>query len=207
MILHRVRIRFRKEGDLRLISHRDLMRTMERLFRRGGIVLCQSEGFHPKPRFRFASALGLGIEGRDEVLEVDLAEETAPRDLLAALNAQSPDGLSFHAAEIVPTGAGKAQPRSQTLRMALDDNVVAETTARVDEFLRQSSWLVERPPRQVDVRGLVELLEVEDGALRMKLRITREAGVRPRDVLEALGLGDWESRGFALCREALEIEE
>ena len=31
----RVRIRFRKEGDLRLISHRDLLRLFERLFRRG----------------------------------------------------------------------------------------------------------------------------------------------------------------------------
>ena len=37
MIRQRVRIRFRKEEDLRWISHRDLIRVFERLFRRADL--------------------------------------------------------------------------------------------------------------------------------------------------------------------------
>ena len=60
MIRQRVRIRFPKQDDLRLISHRDLMRAWERLFRRAGVALSMSEGFHPKPRMSFPSALAVG---------------------------------------------------------------------------------------------------------------------------------------------------
>ena len=62
-IRQRVRIRFRKSGDLRLIGHRDLVRAWERAFRRAALPLGMSEGFHPKPRMSIPAALGLGIEG------------------------------------------------------------------------------------------------------------------------------------------------
>jgi hypothetical protein len=74
MVRLRVRVRFSKQGDLRLIGHRDLMRCFERLFRRAGLRLRFSEGFHPKPRMTFPLALAVGIEGTDEVMELELAE-------------------------------------------------------------------------------------------------------------------------------------
>ena len=74
MVRLRVRIRFSKQGDLRLIGHRDLMRCLERVFRRAGLALGFSQGFHPKPRMTFPLALAVGIEGLDEVMEVELAE-------------------------------------------------------------------------------------------------------------------------------------
>ncbi len=77
----RTRIRFAKQGDLRFASHRDLLRVMERLFRRADVAVRQSEGFHPKPRFMFPSALGLGITGSDEVFDVDLDRSWPPREL------------------------------------------------------------------------------------------------------------------------------
>ena len=46
MSRQRVQIRFRKHDDLRFIGHRDLLRTLERLFRRAGLKLRMSEGFH-----------------------------------------------------------------------------------------------------------------------------------------------------------------
>ena len=66
MIRQRARIRFRKEGDLRLIGHRDLVRAVERTLRRAGVQLSMSEGFHPKARLNFPSALSVGITGEDE---------------------------------------------------------------------------------------------------------------------------------------------
>ena len=60
MLRRRIRIRFRKIDDVRQISHLDLIRTMERLFRRAGLQLGMSEGFHPKPRMSFPSALNVG---------------------------------------------------------------------------------------------------------------------------------------------------
>src|SRR5438128_7836988 len=71
----KLRIRFRKLGDLRLISHHDLMRCFERMLRRAALPFRSTEGFNPKPRMAFALSLALGIEGLDEVVELELQEE------------------------------------------------------------------------------------------------------------------------------------
>lgn len=209
MVPYRVRIRFRKQGDLRLISHRDLVRTMERLFRRAGIALRMSEGFHPKPRMSFPSALGLGIAGLDEVMEVDLQEELPPPQLLAALAPHTPAGLSFETAEIVPPGARKAQLRNLTYEVPVPPHRRAHLPAAVARLLAAESWPVIRTGREtpVDVRPLIEDLRMGEDRLRMQLRATHEAGARPRDVLAALGWDDdLESAVWSLARTAVELQ-
>ncbi len=101
MVRQRARIRFRKQGDLRLIGHRDLARLLERLFRRAGLRMGMSEGFHPKPRMGFPSALAVGIEGRDEVMELELAESCTVEELSERLHAHALPGLEFHTLEVL----------------------------------------------------------------------------------------------------------
>lgn len=209
MVPYRVRIRFRKQGDLRLVSHRDLVRTMERLFRRAGISPRMSEGFHPKPRMSFPSALGLGIAGLDEIMEVDLQEEVPPPQLLAALAAQAPPGLSFQSADIVPAGASKAQLRSLTYEVPVPAHRAADLPAAVSRLLAAESWPVTRTGRSapVDVRSTIEDLQFDGQRLRMVLLATHEAGARPRDVLAALGWeDDLESSLWTLERTLVELQ-
>ncbi|MFH1921107.1 MAG: TIGR03936 family radical SAM-associated protein, partial [Planctomycetota bacterium] len=119
MVRQRVRIRFRKQGDLRLVGHRDLARSMERLFRRAGLRLGMSEGFHPKPRMSFPSALAVGIEGLDEVMELELAEHYSEEELLRRLASQALSGLAFESVEILPPGTRKARLKSAVYRAAM----------------------------------------------------------------------------------------
>ncbi len=181
MVPYRVRIRFCKQGDLRLISHRDLVRTIERLFRRAGVAPRMSEGFHPKPRMSFPSALGLGIAGLDEVLEVELQEELPPEQLLAVLAAQAPAGLTFTAAEVVAPGIRKAQLSSLTYEVPVPAHRSADLPAAVARLLAADAWPVDRSGREcpVDVRPFIEDLQIDRQRLRMKLQATHEAGVRP----------------------------
>ena len=78
----KVRLRFAKCGDLRLVSHRDIMRCLERMLRRARIPIALTQGFNPRPKMTFALALGLGIEGRSEVVDLELFEPLEPSELL-----------------------------------------------------------------------------------------------------------------------------
>src|SRR5438876_12454275 len=109
MLRQRMRIRFTKQGDLRWLSHRDLMRTWERLFRRAEVPLGMTEGFHPKPRMNFPSALAVGIAGDDELLEVELSEAWSAERLSQAIAAHAPPGLEIREVEMMPEGSKKAQ--------------------------------------------------------------------------------------------------
>ena len=47
---NKVRLRFAKCGDLRLVSHHDLMRCLERMLRRAQIPVAMSQGLTRGPR-------------------------------------------------------------------------------------------------------------------------------------------------------------
>lgn len=205
---NRIRIRFRKEGDLRLISHRDLVRAWERLLRRAGLRLSMSEGFHPKPRMTFPSALALGIAGHDEVLDLDLAETLSADEIRARLEPYAPPGLGLEAIEVLPPGAKKVRVRSLLFELPLPAERAAAVQERIDLLLASTAHWAERGDGSpaVDIRpGLTEL-RLDQGRLHMRLKFSQEGGTRPRAVLEALGLGDYELQGWILTRTAVELE-
>ncbi len=86
---YKYRLRFRKGGDLRLVSHHDLMHVFERMLRRAGLPIAQTQGFHPQPRMVFALSLALGIGGANEVIELDLTEVLEPAALQTRLTAST----------------------------------------------------------------------------------------------------------------------
>ena len=52
---------YHKAEDARFISHLDILRALQRAFRRAGLPLKYSDGFNPHPELSFASALATGI--------------------------------------------------------------------------------------------------------------------------------------------------
>lgn len=208
MVRRRVRIRFRKQGDLRLIGHRDLVRAWERLFRRAGVGVRMSEGFHPKPRMSFPSALAMGVSGADEVLEVELVDDAEAEGLAARLERHAPDGLKVTAAELRPAGEPSAQARRVAFEFPVPPERAADLAARIESWQVQRSREIERGEgrKPVDLGDFVERFELADGVLRMQIRVTRQGTARPRELLELLGLEDLESRGFYLTRTAVELE-
>ena len=109
MVRQRVRIRFTKQDDLRWLSHRDLVRAWERLLRRAEVPLGMTEGFHPKPRMNFPSALAVGIAGLNELVEIELSAPWSAEQLREALAPHLPPGLSVEKVEVMPPEHGKAQ--------------------------------------------------------------------------------------------------
>ena len=207
MARQRVRIHFAKQGDLRLISHRDLMRTWERLFRRAGVALVMTEGFHPKPKMMFPSALAVGIEGLDEVLEIELPEEHEPEGLADLFRRHAPPGLAIHGVELL-AGGGKTRLRGMTFQVDVPVERRGLVAERMEWLRQQSSYLVTREGRAapIELRPLIDELTLgDDGTLAMRLHVERDGSARPREVLEALGLANVEALGIVLRRTAVEL--
>jgi radical SAM-linked protein len=213
MIRQRVRIRFTKQDDLRWISHRDLMRVWERLFRRAGVALSMTEGFHPKPRINFPSALAVGISGLDELLEVDLAESYTADRLQAAIQPELPPGMHVGAIDVLAAPDHKAQVKFVTFEVGVPAPRQSALDARIEWVLGQSSIPIEREGRKtpLDLRPLIAELALrrvdeQDGVLQMRLRVDREGSARPREVLQALEIEDLEYEGLFLTRTRVEVE-
>jgi radical SAM-linked protein len=206
MMRNRYRIRFRKDGDLRFISHRDLVRTLERWFRRAKLPLAMSQGFHPKPKMSFPAALAVGMIGANELMDVELEGNPFAQDVRARLIQHGLPGLSILEVEKLPPGA-KSRVRSLRFEMEIPAERRGDVRARVIELLSKPSHVVARDDgsRGVDLRPAIEELLFEGDRLRMRLLVNDQGGARPRAVLSALGLDSLVEQGIPLVRTEVEL--
>lgn len=206
----KLRLRFAKQGDLRLVSHHDLMRCLERVLRRCALPMAHSQGFNPRPKISFPLALGLGIAALREVVELELSEPMEPEDVLSRLRSQTPPGLDFVSA--TPAGPGRS-PRVAALHYALEipEEHRDATRTALENFLARESWpyLRRRPERsvQADLRPFVTAAALDpDGLLRLRMRLAPEGSARPEEILDALGLRHLLDHGAVLVRTDVELE-
>ncbi|MDE7278198.1 MAG: TIGR03936 family radical SAM-associated protein, partial [Oscillospiraceae bacterium] len=88
-----LRARFEKSGRAVYISHLDLMRTMQRAFKRSKIPVWYTEGFNPHIYLNFPLALSLGVVGRSEFMDFSVTEPADFDKLRDSLNGEMPEGL------------------------------------------------------------------------------------------------------------------
>jgi radical SAM-linked protein len=205
----KARVRFRKGGDLRLVSHRDLMKCFERALRRARLPVHHSQGFHPMPRMVFGMPLGLGIIGLEEVLELEFDEPIEPEELHRRLAGQMPPGLTILSVHrISPKSA--VQVRRAGYCAPVPEAHLAGLPARIESLLAKAEIWVERTrpaPRRLDLRPYLSELRLSDQRLEMLLWVTPNGAARPEEILALLGLADLTAAGVPLERHLLELAD
>jgi radical SAM-linked protein len=207
MARSKVRIRFRKGGNLRLVSHHDLLRCFERMLRRAALPFHSTQGFNPKPRLVFALSLGLGIIGCEEVVQLELSDDLPPDEVRDRLARRAPPGLEILTVERLGPKAS-SQVRRVCYRIALPADRSAGLPQRITTLLAAARCPIERTrpePRQIDLRPYVRDLRLLPDALEMDLWVSPNGTARPDEVLAVLGLGDLLETGSILERTTLEL--
>lgn len=192
----RIRITYGKFGAMRFVGHLDTVTTWERILRRARIPLEYTQGFNPRPRIQFASALALGISSECECFDAwltDRLDGDFPAEWITRLEDKSPAGLRIVALEDVPIRAPSlpqqvvsAEYIFTPLDPALDSD---DLRTRVEDLLAQTVIERTRRNKTYDLRPLVLGLQVlPDGTLYARLATGEKRNARPDEVLDALGV-------------------
>lgn len=96
------RVYFDKYGEMKFISHLDLLRFFERLFNKAEIPVKYSEGFHPRPKMSFGSPISLGTEAYNEIMDFETDAEISNEEVVKRLNEGPVLGFKVHKVEEVP---------------------------------------------------------------------------------------------------------
>ncbi len=207
------RLRYAKLGRAAYLGHLDTSRMLARLFRRAGIDLAYSRGFHPKPLVQFSPALSLGIPSLAELLEVSLDTSAAmpAAELLERLCEVSPEGFTFLSARELPPATpsmGKLINACDLVIAPAADGMAhdAARLGRISEaFLGQARVVVKRDEREIDVRGYVAGIDVVEGEeatrlcraldwpeapalFQVRVHVTPQGSAKPVEVAQALGV-------------------
>lgn len=204
----RIRIRYAKGEAIKFISHHDEFRLWERALRRADLPLLYKQGFNPQPHVQFAAALGVGITGVNELLDIVLFPPVPLEEVAARLRAKLPPAVTLRRLEEVPLHA----PPLQTLVIGADYTILLYAAPgeipesllkeRIADFLARTTIWRERErkgkPYTYNLRPLVFELRYEgyDPALEehcifLRVQVRSGATGRPDEVVDALGFDDF----------------
>jgi radical SAM-linked protein len=187
-------IRFAVEGDLRFLSHHDMMRAFERMLARADLPVRFSQGFNPRPVISLASPRPVGVASDDELLVVSMDQPLEAQELLDRLQPQAPKGMTFKSARELE--GASAVPVRVSYRTPTPPQREPAVACRLAELRGATTWPIVRrtakgrleETRQLDLRAMIESIELKDHALLVTLVPHGQLWARPAEVLALVGL-------------------
>lgn len=89
----RYKVIFTKKGDVRFISHLDLVRLFQRALRRADLPVTITQGFSPRLKVSITRAMKLGVESEGEEAIIALERVVDEMSFLERLNPVLPVGV------------------------------------------------------------------------------------------------------------------
>lgn len=166
--MYRLRIEFRKTGDLRFLSHLDLIRAFERGLRRAALPLSLSEGFSPRPKISFGPPLPVGVSSESEYVDAMLDEHISLEDVAARLNIAFPSDLSYCEVRYVPLDAPSLMSlitlASYRIVLSVEPPLTSdEIRGYIDSLMsrKEVAFLVRDKEKQFQISQIMRKLDLE----------------------------------------------
>lgn len=182
-----VRAVFKKTGRAIYISHLDLMRVMQRTFKRAKLPVWFTKGFNPHIYILFHLPLSLGVSGECEIMDFGMdisAGEPDYEDIKQRLNGALPEGL-----EIVRL----YEPKTKHTEIAACEYTVNlfsekspdEVHKLFESFMAQDSIYIEKRCKvnmrktivTIDIKPDITLLESREDGNSLFLSFRLPAGI------------------------------
>ncbi len=190
-------IRFSIEGNLRYVSHKEMMSIFQRALVRCGVNICYSGGFNPRCKLSLPLPRSVGVESDDELLCVIVSGELGDEELQSRISSQMPEGCNIFKIELLE-GRHAFRPEWAVYEFALSEGIsgsMADNLQTVRRALGGTGELfVERfggagkSVRRIDVSVYIESVECEQNVLTVKCAVTPKGSVRVDEILQLLGI-------------------
>lgn len=180
----KIRVKFSKTGEMRCLSHNELLLAIFRTLKRAGIPVTYSAGFNPHPKISFGPALAAGVEGLNEYFDIETPVIISPAAFSGRLNAQLPEGLEILGAALIT----KQERSLNDLFSSYEYEVTIDPplAKNIQSFMDLETCPVERKNRTVDIRPMVRKAEINGTILHLLLSDTDNLKVRLFEILEAM---------------------
>ncbi|MDH5466119.1 MAG: TIGR03960 family B12-binding radical SAM protein [Candidatus Aminicenantes bacterium] len=209
--VHCYRVFFSKHGTARFISHNDLNNVIQRGFRRAGIAVDYTQGFHPKMMISHPPALPLGMEGKSECFEFKSHFLFQEDEFISRLNACLPPGIKILNLERRGTFPSSLGEEIETLIYSIDlKNPEVQKAVKGDEDKeipsseyykkieeRLGGFLAENPNDLIDKT----LVDKEKGRIYLYIRHNLQKAFRAQEFTEKIfGI---KNSSFIMSREKI----
>ncbi len=166
------RMLFAKTGRAIWMSHLDLMRLMQRAFRRAGVLLHHSQGYTPHAYVSMLLPLSVGVESNCEIMEYELDTElnVTPEQLNAVL----PEGVRVLKVYESSRKAKELTDLRGEVTLVYDEGVPEGAVKDIATLLCRESLVVEKRTKrgmgETDIRPMIKHCELVSDMKNITLR-------------------------------------
>lgn len=197
--MQRLRVKFSRNDDIKFLSHLDLMRLWERVFRRAGLSLTYSEGFSPHPKISLAAPLPVGVTSQGELMDIWLNKWMSPDGFIKQVKSQLPADIDLLEVSVVVPEEPSLQSRvrfAEYIVAVQTDKSQEEVNAMINSLLdkQKLDWHHTRhnEEKYYDLRALIDdiwFISVQDSLCILGMRLKCDSGGtgRPEQVSKAIG--------------------
>ncbi|MFH1874446.1 MAG: TIGR03936 family radical SAM-associated protein [Pseudomonadota bacterium] len=186
------RIKFSKKGEAAFLGHLELINVLKTGFRRAGLFLIYSQGFHPHPKLSFGKALSVGIESECEFCDLELLENISSQQIREKCAQVFPQGIKIkEVSEIAPESlAIEDSIKASIYEISNMGIAIDQLKATMASFDHQDLFLFElerkKKSNKINLKDYVaELALLENNDIRIQL-LEKQPMVRIQEVIQAL---------------------
>lgn len=194
-----IRIKYAKNEKGRFLSHLDLLRTMERVFRRANLPLAFSEGFNPHPKVSFGSALAVGVTSEGEYLDIELNRLIQLDDIKKRLINAVPSGIDILEIKTIEKKGKSLTAQINLARyrihIPLENELSSNDLDKIIKNINDSETLIvnragKRGLKQVNIKDGIYYLKgwlmEKTLVLEADLRTGSQGNVRPEELIRII---------------------
>jgi len=185
----RYRFTFSKLNYVRYLSHLELVRVFIRAFRRAGLSLVYSRGFHPMPKISFGCALPVGTESMQETVDIEVIERLDIPSLKATINQQLPVGITVTFIEEVSPNKKRANLKESHFIITLNGVELKEED--LEGFLKSDFFPVvkinKKGKQEINARPLVRSMSlISPSKIRLALKHAAGPELKPAEIVRGV---------------------
>lgn len=171
------RLTFSKSDRAVYISHLDLMRTMQRAFKRASLPIWYTKGFNPHAYIMFPLALSLGVLSDVEVMDVALTEDIPYDEVVARLNASLPTGLKIMKAAAPVNEHTKIQKAEYEILLQGEADLIEDFDSFISrEKIEIKKITKKKKEKLIDIKSDTQICEIKESDEGLFLRALLPAG-------------------------------
>lgn len=205
------RMQFTKHGDMKYVSHLDMIRLFTRIFHRADLPLAYSEGFNPHPKMSVLLPLSVGLESDCEYIDVSFEEGVSMLDCLKKLKGATPIGLDIvKISEVLENSAKPKEIRYAEYKIKTDCKISHD---RLDTFLsRENINILKKTKRSEAVANIkpdiMDLRLDSENEILAVISAGSQANLKPSVLLSAMEefIEGFKPVDISICRTGILTE-
>jgi len=190
-----LRLKAKKTGRLRFLSHLESFKMLERSMRRADVPLKFSNGFNPHPNISFASPLPVGSLSDYEIIDVDVISEFDFKEIISKQIEYFPVEFTLIDGYFIENGKSlMSQVAQADYSVKINTDIKSEDIKEaIENFLSKESVMIKKKTKRgryidVDIRVQVKDLKFidESETIFMKIDTGSVSNLKPLALLDQI---------------------